>query len=102
MGPGFARPSPVIGKTPCRKRGLLFTRVLLFRDGCRGSWVVGCWWAVGCGWVAGAGGGNCSAGPSTRATATAQTLKAGILDTGSSESASVSALALEPPPQWKG
>src|SRR4051794_24326396 len=102
MGPGFARPSPVIGKTPCRKRGLLFTRVLLFRDGLRGSGAVGCWCAVGRGWLAAGGGGICSAGPSTRATATAQTLKAGILLVGSRASASVSALALDPPPQWNG
>src|SRR4051812_25074732 len=51
---------------------------------------------------AAAGGGICSAGPSTRATATAQTLKAGILLVGSRASASVSALALDPPPQWNG
>src|SRR3954469_12461233 len=34
--------------------------------------------------------------------ATAQTLKGGIRLVGSSASASVSALALEPPPQWNG
>src|SRR4029450_10504042 len=42
-----------------------------------------------------------SSGPPTRVTATAQTLKAGIRLVGS-RAGSVSALALEPPPQWKG
>ncbi len=50
IGPGLARPSPVIGKTPCRKRGLLFTRVLLSGTGCgaRGRWTAG--GVVGWGW----------------------------------------------------
>ena len=79
IGPGLSSPSPVNGKTPCRKRGLLFTRVLLVRDGLRGSGAVGCWWAAaGAGWPARVAAIS-SAGPSTRATATAQTLKAGIL-----------------------
>src|SRR3954451_20683234 len=102
MGPGLDSPSPVIGKTPCRNRGLLFTRVLLFREGERGSGVLVGSADLGCGWLAGVGGGVRSSGPPTRVTATAQTLKAGILLTGSRASASVSAFALDPPPQWKG
>src|SRR4051794_11817999 len=42
-----------------------------------------------------------SSGPPTRRTATAHTLKAGIRLVGSS-AGSVRALALDPPPQWKG
>ena len=56
---------------------------------------------TGRGWVAAGGAGMCSSGPPTRVTATAQTLKAGIRLVGSS-AGSVRALALEPPPQWKG
>src|SRR5690242_6076228 len=101
----MASPSPVMGKTPCRNRGVLFTRVLLGRDGDRGLVLVevGLGAAVrtaAAGWSAGSG--RRSAGGPIRATATAQVLKGGILDVGSSAPASVSALTEDPPPQWKG
>ena len=78
---------------------MLFTRVLLFRDGALGSGVVDGSFERDCGCVA--GGGMRSSGPPTRVTATAQTLKAGMRLIGSS-AGSVSALAEDAPPQWKG
>src|ERR1700710_988514 len=75
--------------------------MVLLRDGGCGVGAGGGSGARGWGWPAGSGDGMRSSGPPIRWTATAQTLKAGIRLVGSS-AGSVRALALEPPPQWKG